>query len=95
MLSSRSPLNDLGAFSQLTEPTIATRIDKSKVWMAANLRQKDLLIVGFWSDWEYLNAVISSALGNVQPLSVTVVDLSPADVLQQKARLPIHLPLRP
>jgi len=53
--------------------------------MAANLRQKDLLIVGFWSDWEYLNAIISAALGEVQPLSVTVIDLLPADVLQQKA----------
>jgi hypothetical protein len=53
--------------------------------VAANLRQQDLLIVGFWHDWEYLNAIISSAMENVQPLSVTVVDLSPSDVLQQKA----------
>jgi hypothetical protein len=83
--SHRDRLSTIWARSQLTEPTIAARIDRSKIWMAANLRQKDLLIVGFWSDWEYLNAIISSALGEVQPLSVTVIDLSPADVLQQKA----------
>ena len=53
--------------------------------MAANLRQKDLLVVGFWSDWEYLNAVIGAALIDVQPLSVTVIDLSPTNALEQKA----------
>ena len=83
--SHRDRLSTIWARSQLNEPTIAARIDRSKIWMAANLRQKDLLIVGFWSDWEYLNAIISSSLADVQPLSVTVVDLSPADVLEQKA----------
>lgn len=71
--------------SQLDDPTISARIARSKVWMAANLRQKDLLVVGFWSDWEYLNAVIGEALIDVQPLSVTVIDLSPTNALEQKA----------
>ncbi|UNP88131.1 SIR2 family protein [Aeromonas encheleia] len=71
--------------SQLNDPTISARIALSKVWMAANLRQKDLLVVGFWSDWEYLNTVIGEALSHVQPLSVTVIDLSPTNVLEQKA----------
>lgn len=71
--------------SQLDDPTISARIARSKIWMAANLRQKDLLVVGFWSDWEYLNAVIGEALIEVQPLSVTVIDLSPINTLEQKA----------
>jgi hypothetical protein len=71
--------------SQLADPIIAARLEKSKTWMAANLRQKDLLVVGFWSDWEYLNTIIGSALADVEPLSVTVFDLSPANILQQKA----------
>ncbi|WP_338283860.1 SIR2 family protein, partial [Sinorhizobium sp. KGO-5] len=71
--------------SQLDDPTISGRIARSKVWMAANLRQKDLLVVGFWSDWEYLNALIGEALIDVQPLSVTVIDLSPTNALEQKA----------
>lgn len=71
--------------SQLTEPTIAARIEKTKTWMAANLRQRDLLVVGFWSDWTYLNDVIGAALKDVAPLSVTVVDLSDAQQLEQKA----------
>jgi hypothetical protein len=37
--------------------------------MDANLREKDLLIVGFWSDWQYLNSIIGSAIENVAPLA--------------------------
>lgn len=81
----RDPVSTVWAPSQLDDPVISTRIERSKIWMAANLRQKDLLIVGFWSDWEYLNSVIGGALADVQPMSVTVVDLSPTDVLEDKA----------
>jgi hypothetical protein len=81
----RDRLSTVWAPSQLADQPIAGRIAKSKIWMSANLRQKDLLVVGFWSDWEYLNQVIGSALEDVAPLSVTVVDLLPADQLEQKA----------
>uniref|UniRef100_B0SV35 SIR2-like domain-containing protein n=1 Tax=Caulobacter sp. (strain K31) TaxID=366602 RepID=B0SV35_CAUSK len=83
--SHRDRPSTVWAPSQLDDPTISARIARSKVWMAANLRHKDLLVIGFWSDWEYLNAVIGDALIDVQPLSVTVVDLSPTDALEQKA----------
>lgn len=83
--SHRDRPSTVWAPSQLNDPTIAARIARSRVWMAANLRQKDLLVVGFWSDWQYLNAVLGEALIDVQPLSVTVIDLSPMDALQQKA----------
>ena len=83
--SHRDRQSTVWAPSQLNEPTISARIARSKIWMAANLRQKDLLVVGFWSDWEYLNAVIGEALIDVQPLSVTVIDLSPTNTLEQKA----------
>jgi hypothetical protein len=73
------------ALSQLHDPVIASRIDKSKVWMAANLRQKDLLVVGFWSDWDYLNRIVGDAVQSLEPLSVTVIDPSEAADLQRKA----------
>jgi hypothetical protein len=69
----------------LGEPPIADRIAKSKTWMAANLRQKDLLVVGFWSDWAYLNTVLGTVLDGLAPLSVTVIDLADAAALQAKA----------
>jgi hypothetical protein len=81
----RDRLSTVWAPSQLADQTIAKRIARSKIWMAANLRQKDLLVVGFWSDWEYLNQVIGSSFEDLAPLSVTVIDLSGADQLEQKA----------
>ncbi|WP_024897864.1 hypothetical protein [Brucella rhizosphaerae] len=81
----RDRVSTVWAPSQLDNPGISARIERSKTWMAANLRQKDLLVVGFWSDWEYLNAVIGGALADVHPLSVTVIDLSAAQVLEEKA----------
>jgi len=71
--------------SQLGDAAIASRIAKSKIWMAANLREKDLLVVGFWSDWDYLNGVLGDAVQGLDPLSVTVVDPSTTAVLQTKA----------
>lgn len=71
--------------SQLGDRTIADRIAKSKIWMAANLRQKDLLVVGFWSDWDYLNRVLHDAVQGLDPLTVTVIDPSPTAALQTKA----------
>lgn len=81
----RDRASTVWAGSQLDDPVISARIERSKTWMAANLRQRDLLVVGFWSDWKYLNSIIGGALENVQPLSVTVVDLSSAHSLEMKA----------
>ena len=72
--------------SQLTDdPVIARRIEKTKRWMAANLRERDFLVVGFWSDWSYLNAIVAEAMTDVTPLSMTVVDPAAVDVLRTKA----------
>jgi len=73
------------AASQLDEEPIATRIARSKEWMAANLQQKDLLVVGFWTDWAYLNTILGSVLGGLAPLSVTVIDMADATDLEEKA----------
>ena len=73
------------AASQLGETPIAERIAKSKAWMEVNLRHKDLLVVGFWSDWSYLNSILGTVLDGLAPLSVTVVDPSDAAALQTKA----------
>ncbi len=81
----RDPQSTVWAPAQLQDPTVAARIEKATVWMRAHLREKDLLVIGFWTDWDYLNHVIGSAMRDVHPISVTVVDLASADQLQQKA----------
>jgi hypothetical protein len=53
--------------------------------MGLTLPGKDLLVVGFWTDWGYLNDVIANAL-NVNPFgSVTVVDPKSSVDLQAAA----------
>jgi hypothetical protein len=45
------------------------------------------VVVGFWTDWGYLNDVLAGAFTINTALSVTVVDPSPATSLQTKAPL--------
>ena len=72
--------------SQLESDTvIADRTGKTRTWMKANLREKDLLVIGFWSDWSYLNEIIEYAFKNVTPASITVVDTKDEDKLEEKA----------
>lgn len=74
------------ARSQLTDDAIiAARIAKSARWMAQFLREKDLLVVGFWSDWSYLNDILTEAMRDVAPASVTLVSPDSADDLMAKA----------
>ncbi len=83
--ATRDRRSTVWAPSQLDDPIISGRIGKTKRWMAANLREKDLLIIGFWSDWEYLNGILETVLEDVAPSSVTVIDLAEEAHLATKA----------
>jgi hypothetical protein len=70
---------------QLSEAIIAERIEASKAWMSLNLKQdKDFLIVGFFSDWSYLNDLFATLL-SAGKHRVFVVDPCELDVLREKA----------
>jgi hypothetical protein len=70
---------------QLAEPTVADRVATCSKWMELELPGKDLLVVGFWTDWGYLNDVLANAL-NVNAFgSVTVVNPETSAALQAKA----------
>jgi hypothetical protein len=69
----------------LVEPT-AGRIAESAKWLTNRLLDRDLVIVGYWTDWGYLNGVLSEALGDVRPARVVVVD--PCDDATLKAKAP-------
>jgi len=53
--------------------------------MGLTLPAKDLLVVGFWTDWGYLNDVIATALNVNAFNSVTVVDPKSSADLQTSA----------
>jgi hypothetical protein len=64
---------------------IATRLASSTIWLRANLPNRDLLIVGFWTDWAYLNSILEEALAGVAPGMVFLTDTAPAGELEEKA----------
>lgn len=70
---------------QLAEPVIKARVDSCSQWMNLHLPGKDLVVVGFWTDWGYLNDVLESAFTINNANSVTVIDPSPTTNLQAKA----------
>ena len=70
---------------QLNLPSIKERVDSCKAWMELNLPHRDLLVIGFWTDWGYFNDVLASVLGGNATNSITVIDPEPAAVLEAKA----------
>lgn len=72
---------------QLTEPEIAARIQTCSQWMNLNLAGKHLVVVGFWSDWGYLNDVFATTLTLRNAASVTVVNPGTQQALETKAPL--------
>ena len=82
----RDLTNTLWARSQLQQNhVIRNRVHTSQDWLTGQLAGKDLLILGFWTDWRYLNEVLSDALTRSEPRTVVLVDPADADSLQDKA----------
>jgi len=81
----RDPDNTVWCVDQLTEAPVNTRIEAFKVWLRANLPQRDLLVVGFWSDWSYLNGLLEDCVSDIEPRTVILVDPGNPDELEQKA----------
>jgi hypothetical protein len=70
---------------QLGDLDVQARVESCSQWMNLHLPAKDLLIVGFWTDWGYLNGVLADAFAVQNAASVTVVDISSEADLQSKA----------
>lgn len=71
---------------QLADPVIAQRIASCANWMNLNLPGKHLVVVGFWTDWGYLNQVFEDSFTARTARAVTVIDPRPTANLQAKAR---------
>jgi SIR2-like domain len=91
----RERWNTVWCVEQLAEAPWNARIPAFRTWVNARLLQRDLLFVGFWSDWAYLNDVLDRAFVGTEPRSITVVDPSDTATLQAKAPLLWALAHRP
>jgi hypothetical protein len=81
----RSRADTLWTQAQLGETDIQERVASCSQWMNLHLPGKDLLIVGFWTDWGYLNGVLAEAFTIGDAASVTVIDLASEAQLRAKA----------
>ena len=70
---------------QLLTPPLKDRIESSKIWLNAQLRGRDVLFIGFWTDWDYLNSVIEDCIRSSEPALVVLVDPLDSSALQCKA----------
>ncbi len=65
--------------------TLRTRLASAQGWLRASLPEKDLIFIGFWSDWNYLIHVLADSLSSVHVPLVLAVDPANDGVLSDKA----------
>ena len=81
----RDKSNMVFAPGQLERDPVRDRISNSTAWLRVNLLNRDMLIVGFSTDWDYLNSILEDTLGAINPSKVVVVDKSDAETFSHKA----------
>lgn len=70
---------------QLDQPSLKAQMDAFRLWLQTHLLGRDILIVGFWSDWAYLSEIFAHTVRATGPNSVYLVDPSPEATLRTKA----------
>lgn len=90
----KAPTETVWAPAQRDIEPIKSRIDLSQNWLRLNLVNKELLVIGFWTDWSYLNSVLEVALGAVHPTAVTIIDPCETADLETKAPAFMRLEIR-
>jgi len=81
----REPQQTVWTRRQLPIAPVAARISGIRDWLAARLPNRDLLVLGFWTDWGYLSQALETCLSAGQPATVTVVDPASGPELQARA----------
>lgn len=77
--------NTVWCSRQLTMEPICDRIGAFKDWMRGNLRGNDLLLIGYWTDWPYLNETFADCIRDLRPPSVVLVNPDEPENLREKA----------
>lgn len=80
------PAGTIWAAGQVAADPIKTRVEECGEWLTNRLLDRDLVIVGYWTDWDYLNEVLDTSLGAVNPSRVIVVD--PCETASFAAKAP-------
>lgn len=79
------PAGTVWAASQVTAEPIKSRIEECGAWLTNRLLDRDIVIVGYWTDWDYLNQLLAASLEAVNPSRVIVVDPCETETFADKA----------
>src|SRR6266480_1007537 len=72
---------------QLATQPLQGRLGRARNWLGVNLRNKDVIFAGFWSDWRYLNEAFQACVADVTKANnVFLVD--PSELPDLKAKAP-------
>ena len=81
----REPANTLWCMEQLERPPWPHTVADFRDWLRVQMTERDLVVVGFWSDWAYLNQALTSCLTQANPQTLVLVDPAEPEVLAAKA----------
>lgn len=82
----RDEANTIWCRSQLDQEPIRTRISELQTWVKGRLQGRDVIFLGFWSDWAYLNEVFQSSVTSIENALVLIVNPSDDAELESKAK---------
>lgn len=91
----RNQQETLWCSEQLDRPPFETRIQGFTELLPNLLLGKDLIFLGFWTDWAYLNKVFEAIITHAAPRLIVLVNLSNFDSLRQKAPILSSFSTRP
>lgn len=81
----RNPIETVWCAGQLIRAPVQTNLNSAKAWLAGQLLGRDIVFIGFWSDWGYLNSIMENCLQGAAPTRVVLVDPSDEATLESKA----------
>lgn len=80
------PVGTVWAAGQVAAEPIRTRLAEGAAWLTQRLLDRDLVIVGYWTDWDYLNQVLEHVLAAVSPSRIIVIDPCDTAAFETKAK---------
>jgi len=71
--------------SQLLKEPLQSRLADLDTWLRAHLVGRDVIFLGFWSDWSYLNKIFEKSIDAIDGGLVLIVNPSDDATLAEKA----------
>lgn len=77
--------NTIWSKRQFDGVAAVSRLTAFKRWLGGHLIERDIVILGYWTDWDYLNDLLIQSVSDHEPRRVIVVNPSTQDELRGKA----------